>query len=132
MGKASNASKTAWNSKHYVQIKFYSSPELAVSFKKLCMADGVSMSEVFKEIMQERCNMPKKVVCKPTPPADSNRGLSRKHLTNIIDELGNMLLEENSYLESIDYRFYNKIEATKEIISKLEQAISCIEELDIY
>jgi hypothetical protein len=55
MGKQTNAYKQRWEAEHYRQVKVSVRRELAMAFKAVCEAAGVSVAGEISAFMSERC-----------------------------------------------------------------------------
>jgi len=68
---AATQAKQRWNSKNYTQVKAHVDPDLASSFKKACVTNGVSIASILAQFMAEYSKS--SVKHKPTPDYSTRR-----------------------------------------------------------
>jgi dihydrodipicolinate synthase/N-acetylneuraminate lyase len=120
-----NDARTKWNAENYVQVKVHINPELAVNFKKACVAADVSMASVISQFMAEYCMAPKVAKPKPTKPDYSTRGKRRVAVRYMTLELEEIMNAEEDYKDAIPENLQSgcAYESAEETVELMEAAI---------
>ena len=126
MGKTSAAVKNQWNKEHYRQIKVCVPPEIAASFKAVCITDNVSMSCDLVNFMRERIGLASKTrIEKDLLGTKAGR---RRMLLSIIKQIEQVKDAEEQYRDNIPGNLQNSIryEDAEECISSTEEALDAL------
>ena len=84
MGNAANRAKTKWNAKHYAQIKFSVSLELAAQFRSACAINGASMASALTHFISRCAGSAAKAGVTAAPDCLDTKRKRRKAMGNII------------------------------------------------
>ena len=112
------------------QVKIRTDPNIAESFKRACLASGVSMSSELTRYMAERADSLSHLTDK-TSDTISVRSGRRKEVTLIISRLEQILDAEETYQSRIPENLQSgpAYEISANSIDALEQAIDMLREV---
>ena len=130
MGNSVNNAKTKWNSKHYTQVKFYASQEIAAQFKSACASANVSMASVLTQFIAEYTQSPYK--SKPAV-ADywSTKRKRRKAIEEMINIMGRLRDAQENAMNNIPESFQDSAlyEDAENSVIKMEEVIEALNEI---
>ena len=123
-------SKKRWNASNYKQLNIAVNPTLAEKFREVCEQAKIPMREVLTTYMVE-------YAAQPTAPKKkldkgySERGIRRKAVANIINQLKMIRDAEEQYMLNIPENLTNssRYESAEQAVETLDEAIGMLEEV---